>query len=64
VNSNLRVGDRNKNQTYYGNIMFKYNPHLTFALEFRRFLTNWKAQPSSMNRAIMLIWPSLTSSRR
>lgn len=45
VNSNLRLGDRNKNQTYYGNLMFKYNPHLTFAWELRRFLTNWKGQP-------------------
>jgi len=44
-NSNLRVGDRNKNQTYFGNLMYKYNPHLTFAWELRRFETGWKAQP-------------------
>jgi hypothetical protein len=43
-NQNLRTGDRNKNQTYFGNIMYKYNPHLTLAWELRRFLTDWKEQ--------------------
>jgi hypothetical protein len=37
--------DRNKNQTYFGNIMYKYNPYLTFAWELRHFLTNRKGQP-------------------
>lgn len=37
VNKNLRVGDRNKNQTYFGNLMYKYNAHLTFAWETATF---------------------------
>jgi hypothetical protein len=41
----LRPGDRNKNQTYMGNLMYRYNSHLVFAWELRRFLTNWKPQP-------------------
>jgi hypothetical protein len=44
-NKNLRVGDRSRNQTYYGNLMYKYNQHLTFAWELRRFMTDWKGQP-------------------
>jgi hypothetical protein len=44
-NRNLRTGDRNKNQTYFGNLMYKYNSHLTFAWELRRFLTDWKGGP-------------------
>jgi hypothetical protein len=43
-NRELRTGDRNKNQTYLGNVIYKYNPHVNFALEWRRFLTNWKNQ--------------------
>lgn len=43
-NRNLRVGDRNKNQTYLGNIIYKYTPSVNFAWEWRRFLTNWKEQ--------------------
>ena len=40
----LRTGDRNKNQTYTGNLIYKYSPHVNFALEWRRFLTTWKNQ--------------------
>jgi hypothetical protein len=43
-NRNLRVGDRNKNQTYVGNIIYKFTPNVNFAWEWRRFLTNWKDQ--------------------
>jgi hypothetical protein len=41
----LRAGDRNKNQTYMGNLMYHYNSHLVFAWELRRFLTDWKPLP-------------------
>jgi hypothetical protein len=43
-NRELRVGDRDKNQSYVGNIIYKYTPHVNFAWEWRRFLTNWKEQ--------------------
>lgn len=43
-NRNLRTGDRNKNQTYVGNVIYKYSPHVNFAWEWRRFLTTWKNQ--------------------
>jgi hypothetical protein len=43
-NRQLRTGDRNKNQTYMGNVIYKYSPHVNFAWEWRRFLTNWKNQ--------------------
>jgi hypothetical protein len=43
-NREVRTGDRNKNQTYLGNVIYKYNPRVNFALEWRRFLTNFKNQ--------------------
>ena len=43
-NRNLRTGDRNKNQTYVGNVIYKYSPSVNFAWEWRRFLTNFKNQ--------------------
>jgi hypothetical protein len=43
-NRQLRTGDRNKNQTYTGNVIYKYSPHVNFAWEWRRFLTTWKNQ--------------------
>jgi hypothetical protein len=42
--SNLRTGDRSKNQTYMSNVMYKLSPNVTFAREYRRFLTNFKNQ--------------------
>jgi hypothetical protein len=42
--SQLRTGDRSKNQTYMGNLMYKFSPHVTFAWEWRRFLTNFRNQ--------------------
>jgi len=43
--SNLRTGDRSKNQTYMANVMYKPSKNVTFAWEYRRFLTNFKNQP-------------------
>jgi len=40
----LPVGNRNHNQTYMGNIMYKISPALTWALEYRRFLTDFRNQ--------------------
>jgi len=42
--SNLRTGDRGKNQTYMTNVMYKLSPHITWALEWRRFLTDYRNQ--------------------
>ena len=41
---NLRAGDRSKNQTYMANLMYKLSKNVTFAWEYRRFLTNFKNQ--------------------
>ena len=41
---NLRTGDRSKNQTYMANLMYKLRKNVTFAWEYRRFLTNFKNQ--------------------
>jgi hypothetical protein len=48
--SNLRTGDRGKNQTYMTNLMYKFSPHLTWAWEWRRFLTNYSNQ-ATLNAA-------------
>src|SRR5258708_5076299 len=48
--SDLRVGDRVRNQTYMTNLMYKYTPHITFAWEWRRFLTDFKAQQAANER--------------
>ncbi len=42
--SNLRTGDRSKNQTYMTNLMYKLSPHVTWAWEWRRFLTDYRNQ--------------------
>jgi hypothetical protein len=42
--TDLPVGNRNRNQTYMGNVMYKYSPNVTFALEYRRFLTDFRNQ--------------------
>lgn len=42
--SNLRTGDRSKNQTYMANVMYKLSKNVTFAWEYRRLLTNFKNQ--------------------
>jgi len=45
--TNLRVGDRDKNQTYMANLMYKFSPNVTFAWEYRRFLTRFRNQPAA-----------------
>jgi len=42
--SQLPVGNRWRNQTYMANIMFKLNPAVTFAWEYRRILTDYRNQ--------------------
>lgn len=42
--SELPVGNRNRNQTYMGNLMYKLNTNVTFAWEWRRFLTDFRNQ--------------------
>jgi len=46
----LRTGDRSKNQTYMSNLMYKFSPNVTFAWEWRRFLTNFRNQQSANER--------------
>ena len=41
---NLITGSRAKNQSYMSNIMFFLSPHVTFSMEWRRFLTNYRNQ--------------------
>jgi hypothetical protein len=41
---NLRTGDRGKNQTYMTNLMYKLSPHITWAWEWRRFLSDYRNQ--------------------
>jgi hypothetical protein len=45
--SNLRTGDRAKNQTYMTNLMYKPWPRMTWAWEWRRFLTDYRNQPAA-----------------
>jgi hypothetical protein len=42
--SELPVGNRDRNQTYMGNLMYKLTSSVTFAWEFRRFLTDFRNQ--------------------
>ena len=41
---NLITGSRAKNQSYMTNIMYFLSPHVTFSMEWRRFLTNYRNQ--------------------
>ena len=43
--SNLPVGSRNRNQNYFGNIVFTLNPNIQFSLEYRRLITAFRNQP-------------------
>jgi hypothetical protein len=45
--SQLRTGDRSKNQSYMGNLVFKLSPSVTFAWEWRRILTDFRNQRSA-----------------
>lgn len=46
----LVVGMRKKNQTYMMNGQYKLTPNITFALEYRRLITNWFLQKSLNQR--------------
>lgn len=45
----LRTGDRARNQTVFTNLMFKPSPRVTFAWEWRRFVTGYVNQPAANN---------------
>ncbi len=45
----LIIGSRAKNQTYMSNIMYTISPHVMLALEWRRFLTNYRSQAPANN---------------
>jgi hypothetical protein len=40
----ISIGSRTRNQSYMGNIMYKYTPHMTIAWEYRRMLTDFRNQ--------------------
>jgi hypothetical protein len=40
-------GNRNKTQTYMGNLIYKWSPNTSLAWEWRRFLTNFQNQNSA-----------------
>ncbi|MGJ5817574.1 hypothetical protein [Paludibaculum fermentans] len=46
---NVPGGGRSKNQSYMSNIIFHLSPNVAFALEWHRFLTNYRNQPASNN---------------
>jgi len=43
---NLITGSRSKNQTPMANIMYKFSPHITWAWEWRRLMSNYQNQKS------------------
>ena len=45
--SNLRTGDRSKNQTYMVNLMRKLNQRITLSWEWRRILTDYRNQQAA-----------------
>lgn len=48
--ANLPVGNRDRNQTYMGNLMYKLSTTVTFAWEYRRFLTDFRNQIFADNK--------------
>ncbi|HWD97920.1 MAG TPA: hypothetical protein VG345_02745 [Bryobacteraceae bacterium] len=46
----ITAGSRTRNQTYMGNIMYKYTPHATVAWEYRRILTDFRNQSFANER--------------
>lgn len=46
----LRTGDRSRNQTYMGNLLYRFSPHVTFGWEWRRFLTDFHNQRAANER--------------
>jgi hypothetical protein len=49
VLGNLITASRSKNQSYMSNIAYHVSPNLTFAVEWRRFLTNYLNQAATNN---------------
>jgi hypothetical protein len=43
----IPVGDRNKTQTYMGNLIYKWSPFVSLAWEWRRFLTDFRNQATA-----------------
>jgi hypothetical protein len=52
----LLAGLRKRNQTFMINGQYKLSPNMTFALEYRRVLTDWFLQPAANQK---LNWASL-----
>lgn len=48
--SQLPVGNRTRNQTYMGNLLYQLSPAFTWAWEYRRFLTDFRNQLASNER--------------
>jgi hypothetical protein len=48
--SQLPVGNRWRNQTYMGNLMYNLTSNVTFAWEYRRLLTDFRNQPFANER--------------
>ena len=48
--SELPLGNRDRNQTYMGNLMYKVSSSVTFAWEYRRFLTDFRNQLAADER--------------
>jgi hypothetical protein len=48
--SQLPVGNRWRNQSYMGNVMYKPSPFVTFAWEWRRMLTDFRNQQAANER--------------
>jgi hypothetical protein len=46
----LPVGNRTRNQTYMGNLMYKWTPNMTVAWEYRRLLTDFRNQRAANER--------------
>ncbi len=48
--SQLPVGNRTRNQTYMGNIIYKLNLNIGLSFEYRRLLTDYRNQPLGNER--------------
>jgi hypothetical protein len=46
----LPVGNRDRNQTYMGNVIYQMTPNILFALEYHRLLTDYLNQPFGNER--------------
>ena len=61
--SQLRAGDRFRNQTYMSNVIYKFTPNVSFALEYRRLLTDFRNQRKPTNGVITSTSPPRIRSR-